>query len=62
MNEEAGDLAGLEEEADERILAWLKEHGHREAGVVSPPVALCDRCKTRIEPRISPSGGARWTG
>ena len=31
MNDEAGDLAGLtQEEADERILAWLKEHDQLE--------------------------------
>jgi valyl-tRNA synthetase len=55
MNEEAGELAGLtQEEADQLVLAWLEEHGqiekrepHRHS------VALCDRCKTRIEPRIS---------
>ena len=55
MNEEAGDLAGLtQEEADERILAWLKEHGQLEKREsYRHSVALCDRCKTRIEPRIS---------
>ena len=55
MNEEAGDLAGLtQEEADERILAWLKEHGQLEKREsYRHTVALCDRCKTRIEPRIS---------
>ena len=55
MNEQAGDLAGLtQEEADQRVLEWLKEHGllekresHRHT------VAICDRCHTRIEPRIS---------
>jgi valyl-tRNA synthetase len=55
MNEEAGDLAGLtQDEADERILAWLRERGlleKRES--YRHTVALCDRCKTRIEPRIS---------
>jgi valyl-tRNA synthetase len=55
MNEEAGDLAGLtQEEADERILAWLKEHGQLEKREsYRHSIALCDRCKTRIEPRIS---------
>ena len=55
MNEEAGDLAGLtQEEADERVLAWLKEHGQLEKREsYRHSVALCDRCKTRIEPRIS---------
>jgi len=55
MNEHAGDLAGLtQEEADERILAWLKEHGQLEKREsYRHSIALCDRCKTRIEPRIS---------
>ena len=55
MNEEAGELAGLtQEEADKRVLEWLKEHGlleKRES--YRHTVAVCDRCKTRIEPRIS---------
>ena len=55
MNEEAGELAGLtQEEADERILDWIKEHGllvKREA--YRHTVALCERCKSRIEPLIS---------
>ncbi len=55
MNEEAGDLAGLtQEEADDRILTWMKEHGQLEKREsYRHSVALCDRCKTRIEPRIS---------
>ena len=55
MNEEAGDLAGLtQEEADARILTWLKEHGQMEKREsYRHSVALCDRCHTRIEPRIS---------
>jgi valyl-tRNA synthetase len=55
MNEEAGELAGLtQEEAGERILDWIKEHGllvKREA--YRHTVALCERCKSRIEPLIS---------
>jgi valyl-tRNA synthetase len=55
MNEEAGELAGLtQDEAEERILAWIKEHGllvKREAYRHS--IALCERCKSRIEPLIS---------
>jgi valyl-tRNA synthetase len=55
MNDAAGELAGLTQaEADERVLAWLKEHeqlekreSHRHT------VALCDRCNTRIEPLVS---------
>jgi valyl-tRNA synthetase len=55
MNEEAGELAGLTQaEADERILAWLRERGRLEKREsYRHSVALCDRCKTRIEPRIS---------
>jgi valyl-tRNA synthetase len=55
MNEQAGELAGLsQEEADTRILDWIREHGQlerREAHRHS--VALCERCKSRIEPLIS---------
>jgi valyl-tRNA synthetase len=55
MNETAGELAGLtQEEAEERILAWLRERDQlvkRES--YRHTVALCDRCKSRIEPRIS---------
>jgi valyl-tRNA synthetase len=55
MSEEAGELAGLtQEEAEERILAWLRERDvlvKRETYRHS--VALCERCKTRIEPLIS---------
>ena len=55
MNETAGDLAGAtQEEAEDRILAWLKERGQivkRET--YRHTVALCERCETRIEPLIS---------
>jgi valyl-tRNA synthetase len=55
MNHEAGDLAGLtQEEAGDRILAWSDERGLLEK--VEPyrhAVALCERCRSRIEPRIS---------
>src|SRR6478609_9278447 len=55
MNEEAGELAGLtQDEADERILGWLREHDQLEKREsYRHTVALCDRCKSRIEPRIS---------
>src|SRR5215213_8932120 len=55
MNEEAGDLAGLtQEEADARIVDWLRERGQLEKREsYRHTVALCDRCKSRIEPRIS---------
>src|SRR6186997_1266471 len=55
MSEAAGELAGLtQEEAEQRILDWVKERGllvKREAYRHSG--ALCDRCKSRIEPMIS---------
>src|SRR5438067_5988499 len=55
MNEQAGDLAGLtQEEAEERILAWLRERGQlmrRES--YRHTVARCERCHSRIEPLIS---------
>jgi valyl-tRNA synthetase len=56
MNEEAGEeLAGLTQaEAEELILAWLRDHDQLEKREsYRHTVALCDRCKTRIEPRIS---------
>jgi valyl-tRNA synthetase len=55
MNDEAGELAGLtQEEAEERILEWLREHDQFEKREsYRHTVALCDRCKSRIEPRIS---------
>ena len=55
MNEEAGELAGLtQEEADERVLGWLSEHGQLEKREsYRHTIALCDRCKSRIEPLIS---------
>jgi valyl-tRNA synthetase len=55
MSEDAGELSGVtQEEADARILDWLRERGQlvrRESYRHS--VALCERCKTRIEPLIS---------
>jgi valyl-tRNA synthetase len=55
MNEEAGELAGLtQEQADERVLEWIREHGQLEKReAYRHTVALCERCKTRIEPLIS---------
>jgi valyl-tRNA synthetase len=55
MNEAAGELAGLtQDEADERVLAWLKEHDQLEKREsYRHTVAVCDRCHSRIEPRIS---------
>jgi valyl-tRNA synthetase len=55
MSDEAGELAGLtQDEAETRILDWIKERGlleKREA--YRHTVALCERCATRIEPLIS---------
>jgi valyl-tRNA synthetase len=55
MNEQAGELAGLtQEEAEARILEWIRERDQlvrRQSYRHS--VALCERCKTRIEPLIS---------
>ena len=55
MSAEAGELASLaQEEAEERILEWIKERGlleKREA--YRHTVTLCERCNTRIEPLIS---------
>src|SRR5205814_3908697 len=55
MNEEAGELAGLtQEEADERVLEWLRERGQLEKReAYRHKVGVCHRCKIRIEPRIS---------
>ncbi|MDX6511689.1 MAG: valyl-tRNA synthetase, partial [Gaiellaceae bacterium] len=55
MSEEAGELAGLtQEDADERVVAWLREHDQLEKREsYRHAVALCERCKTRIEPLIS---------
>jgi valyl-tRNA synthetase len=55
MSEEAGELAGLTQaEADERILEWIREHGRLEKReAYRHTIALCERCKSRIEPLIS---------
>jgi valyl-tRNA synthetase len=55
MNEEAGDLAGLTQEAaDQSILAWLRERDQlSKREPYRHTIGVCDRCKTRIEPRIS---------
>ncbi|MGE5273727.1 MAG: valine--tRNA ligase [Verrucomicrobiota bacterium] len=56
MNEDAVGLEGLpQEEAEERILARLRERGQLEKReAYRHTVSLCDRCKNRIEPLISP--------
>ena len=55
MNENAGDLAGkTQQEADEAILAWLKEHDRLEKREhYRHAVGTCERCHTRIEPLVS---------
>jgi valyl-tRNA synthetase len=55
MSDAAGELSGLSQsEADQRIVSWLRERGQLEKQEpYRHSVALCDRCKTRIEPRIS---------
>jgi valyl-tRNA synthetase len=55
MNEDAGELAGLrQEEADERMIEWLKDHGQLEQQEpYRHSIARCSRCHSRIEPRIS---------
>jgi valyl-tRNA synthetase len=55
MNENAGDLAGLtQQEADERILDWLREHDQLEQREsYRHSVGHCDRSKDRIEPLIT---------
>jgi valyl-tRNA synthetase len=64
MNEHAGDLAGLsQEEAEERILAWLGERGQLEKREsYHHSVALCERCESRIEPLISLQWWCRMDG
>jgi len=55
MNDAAGELADLTQpEADERVLAWLKEHDRLERREsYRHAVGTCERCHTRIEPLIS---------
>jgi valyl-tRNA synthetase len=55
MNEQAGELAGLTQaEADERVLEWLRVRDQLEKQEpYRHSVALCERCKSRIEPLIS---------
>jgi valyl-tRNA synthetase len=55
MSEAAGELAGLtQDEVEERVFAWLREHdGLVKREAYRHSVALCERCKTRIEPLIS---------
>ena len=55
MGEEAGKLAGLtQEEADARVVEWLRERGQLEkTEPYRHSVGTCERCHSRIEPLIS---------
>ena len=55
MNDGAGAVAGLTQvEAEKRILGWIREHGQLERReAYRHSVALCARCRSRIEPLIS---------
>jgi valyl-tRNA synthetase len=55
MNGDAGALAGrTQEEADEAVVAWLREHDQLEKREhYRHNVGTCERCHTRIEPLIS---------
>jgi valyl-tRNA synthetase len=55
MNEGAGELAGLtQDEAGARVLAWAEERGLLERREpYRHTIAVCDRCRSRIEPLIS---------
>jgi valyl-tRNA synthetase len=55
MNAEAGELAGqTQDEANERVVEWLREHGRLEKREsYSHAVGTCERCHTRIEPLVS---------
>jgi valyl-tRNA synthetase len=55
MNEAGGELAGLtQNQAEERILAWIRDRGLLvEREPYRHTIALCERCKSRIEPLIS---------
>jgi valyl-tRNA synthetase len=55
MNEEAGDLAGLEQaDADKAVVAWLRANDQLEKQEnYRHNVGTCERCHTRIEPLVS---------
>jgi valyl-tRNA synthetase len=55
------DFAGLDQaEADERVVAWLKEHGQLEKREsYRHSVGRCERCHSRIEPLVSPQWWCR---
>ena len=48
-----------QDEAGARVLAWCEERGLLEKrSPTGTPIAVCERCESRIEPLISLSGGA----
>ncbi|MFN8186324.1 MAG: valine--tRNA ligase [Gaiellales bacterium] len=55
MSDEVPDFAGLgQEEAAERVLAWLRDHDQLERRErYRHAVGHCERCGTRVEPLIS---------
>jgi valyl-tRNA synthetase len=57
----ADGFEGLDQaEADERILAWLREHDQLEKREsYRHSVGTCERCHTRIEPLVSPQWWCR---
>jgi valyl-tRNA synthetase len=49
-----------QEEVDERVVAWLKEHGRLEKREsYRHSVGRCERCHSRIEPLVSPQWWCR---
>jgi valyl-tRNA synthetase len=65
LNDAAGpEFAGLEQrEADERVVAWLKEHDQLEKREhFRHAVGTCERCHTRIEPLVSLQWWCRMEG
>jgi valyl-tRNA synthetase len=54
MNAEAGELSGLtQEEAGERVLAWVRERGQLEKQEpYRHSIGTCERCGSRVEPLI----------
>jgi valyl-tRNA synthetase len=56
----AGFEGQTQAEAEERILAWLKEHGQLEQREsYRHSVGTCERCHSRIEPLVSPQWWCR---
>ena len=55
MNSEAGGLAGkTQQEAEDAVVEWLKEHGQLEKREhYRHAVGTCERCHSRIEPLVS---------